>query len=235
MDTTFVLKLGGSVFTTKDDSVWNFDYLDNLKGFLKTFVGEGNKVVLNVGGGNLSRIYQNISKEKNLKTVDIDWVGVSATIINAHFVRGYLGDELCNDEIVKLNDYESNDELVFEKGVIVGGGSTPGHSSDHNALSLSSRLNIKRVFVMKDVDGVYDSDPKANPEAKRLERISWDEYIEIIGNPKGFVPKSPYPVDIVAAKEAKDLGISFVILDGKNLENLKKALSKEEFVGTVIS
>ena len=235
MKKVVTLKLGGSVIFKKGTAVIDFEYLGLFRDFLKKLINEGLKFTLNVGGGKLSEVYQKLASGQSMNPNDVNWIGTAATVMNAYLIRGSLGDELCEKDVFKFSDYDSSEEFNFTKDVLVAGGSGPGYSNEYNALLLAQKLGNKEVFVLKDVNGVYDSDPDTNKNAKMIENLSWDEYIEIIGNPKGFIPKSAFPVDIVAARKAKEDAMVFHILSGKDFENLEKAIKGANFTGTTIS
>jgi uridylate kinase len=81
---------------------------------------------------------------------------------------------------------------------------------------------------------VYDSDPKKNPNAKKFETISWEEYRNLI--PKEWTDAGlSTPFDPIASKTAQEAGIEVAVMNGKPLDNLKNYLKGEKFSGTVIS
>ena len=80
---------------------------------------------------------------------------------------------------------------------------------------------------------MYDSDPKINPNAKKIEKISWAKYRTII--PKEWNPGLNSPFDPTASKMAEKDGIQVIIMNGKPIDNLAKCLNGENFLGTLIS
>lgn len=79
---------------------------------------------------------------------------------------------------------------------------------------------------------VYEKDPKEFPQAKPIEEATWPEFRELVGDK--WVPGMNAPFDPIAAKNSQELGLTTVILNGKNLDNLQNYLDGKEFVGTII-
>ena len=85
----------------------------------------------------------------------------------------------------------------------------------------------------KNADYVYDSDPKINPNAKKIEKISWANYRKLI--PNEWNPGLNSPFDPIASKMAEETGVQVIIMNGKPIDNFEKCLNGESFLGTVIS
>lgn len=69
-------------------------------------------------------------------------------------------------------------------------------------------------------------------DARPIERISWDDYLKLIGGK--WMPGLRVPFDPVASKLAKKIGLKVIICHGHNFKNLDNILQGKEFVGTVI-
>jgi uridylate kinase len=121
----------------------------------------------------------------------------------------------------------------FEKSIIIGGAYEPGHSTDWDAVLAGKTVGAKKMINLSNIDYVYDSDPKINPNAKKIENISWTEYRKII--PKEWTSGLNSPFDPTASEEAEKEGMEVVIMNGKPIDNLKKYLNGEKFAGTIIS
>ena len=94
-------------------------------------------------------------------------------------------------------------------------------------------LGAKRIINLSNIDYVYDSDPKINSNAKKIEKISWKDYKALI--PKEWNPGLNSPFDPIASKIAEEEKMKVAILNGKNISNLEKYLNGKDFIGTVIS
>ena len=91
MNKSIVIKIGGSVLYDEDLNV-NFEVLEKLKKWYKKSLDEYSKIVIVVGGGNLSRMIQEKVSE-NIKDEEyLHQVGMSVTQISANITAGYLDD-----------------------------------------------------------------------------------------------------------------------------------------------
>ena len=234
---TVVVKLGGSMISKSEEKMIDFDYLSRLKAVVEESSAEGIKMFIVLGGGYLMRKYRDLAKAGGIsEDLQLHWIGTTSNNLNAELVRAYLF-ELANQRIVAYEDYYDETTLDFEAGksVIVGGGGRAGHSGDVDALLAADKLGVDTIISLKDIDGVYTSDPDKDPNATRLDKVSWDEYFEIIGEKTVHEPGGNYPVDPVASKRAKESGKKFIVMSGSDLESFKNALLGESYVGTLIS
>ena len=88
--------------------------------------------------------------------------------------------------------------IELSKPIIVGGGWKPGRSTDYVAVMLGQQLGAKKIINLSNIDYVYDSDPKKNSKAKKVERISWPDYRALV--PKDWDPGLNSPFDPIASK-----------------------------------
>ena len=137
--------------------------------------------------------------------------------------------EYAHKEVVA--DLSTN--FTFEKPIIIGSAFRPGRSTDWDAVEGAKTLGAKKIINLSNTDYVYDSDPKINPNAKKIEKISWSEYRKLI--PKEWSPGLNSPFDPIASEMAEKEGIKVIIMNGKPIDNLAKCLNGEKFLGTVIS
>lgn len=222
-----VISLGGSLIVP--DAI-DVTFLDYFKRIIEVEVQKtGRQIVIITGGGATARRYQRAAKEvqPELTDEDLDWIGIYTTRMNARFVYHLLKD-ITSPEII-------TDPLDFELGeepVMVGAGWKPGWSSDNDAVEAANTIEADTVINLSNVDAVYSDDPKENPSAEKLDRLSWDEYRKLI--PKEWSPGLNTPFDPIASKHAQEYGLKVVIM-GRNLSNLESYLAGEEFEGSVIS
>ena len=94
-------------------------------------------------------------------------------------------------------------------------------------------VGAKKIINLSNTDYVYDSDPKKNPQAKKIEKISWADYRALI--PKEWNPGLNSPFDPIASEMAQKEGMQVIIMNGKPIDNLAKYLNGEKFSGTIIS
>ena len=221
---TVIISIGGSVIVP--DAVDT----DFLKDFRKLILelAQDKKIVLISGGGKICRKYNEaaiaitpVAKE------DLDWLGIQATRLNAYLLKCILSDIACS-AIVESPE----GEIAFDNKVLVGGGWKPGWSTDYCAVRLAQRFGSSTVINMTNTDYVYDEDPRKNPDAKKIESLSWQEMKKLVGDE--WSPGLNMPFDPLASAEAEKSGFRVVIL-GNDLENLKKCSEGQEFKGNIIS
>mgnify|MGYP001612616060 CR=1 FL=1 len=224
MPKTIILSLGGSLIFPK-----NLDkkFLTNFKKVIKTYIKKNYKFVIICGGGRLARNFQQVaSKNKKLSNKELDWLGIYATKINAYLLKSIF-DDYADDNIIQ----NPNLKIKFKKNIIIASGWLPGWSTDHDAVLVARNLGVKEIINMSNVDFVYDKDPRKFKNTKKIERISWKNFIKLID--KKWKAGMNVPFDPIASKEAQKLKIKVSIV-GKDLKNLENLLSGKKFKGTVI-
>jgi uridylate kinase len=226
MQETIVISLGGSLIIPDEIDV---NFLEEFKDLILANVKKGKKFVIITGGGKICRRYQDVLRKIEKPTSeDLDWLGIFSTRFNAEFVKILFGDKAEREIII-----DPTSPIKVERPIIVGGGWKPGWSTDYVAVVLGKQLGAKKIINLSNTDYVYDADPKINPNAKKIEQISWENYRAII--PKEWNPGLNSPFDPIASKMAQEEGMTVFIMNGKSIENLDKCLNGEKFMGTVIS
>ncbi len=227
-----VIKLGGSLISLSDDRLIDFNYLENLKKVLLEF--EDTQFAVVIGGGYLCRKYQKfVGKENNLSDRSLDWLGIATINLNAECVK-CLWEDITEDEVIKYHEYDESYDIEFNKKVLVGAANSPGHSSDTDAVVMADKIGTQEIYRLTDVEAIYTKDPEEHPEAEILTNLTWDEYFEVLGI-KEFTPGGHYPIDPIAAREAKSLGQTFKVMGGRNLDNFRESLLGNSFKGTTVS
>ena len=208
------------------------DFVERFRQSIINEVGKGQKFLIIVGGGKISRWYQAALKELVSDQHDgaLDWMGIAGTRINADLVRRAFGDQ-AYDQLVSdpTLDYEGLESAK----VVIGFGWKPGWSTDYVATCFADKLQAKNIINLSNVDYVYTADPKIDPNAKKLDKITWGEYAELI--PKDWKPGMSAPFDPVATKKAQEINIRLSFVAASNLDNLSSCVRGESFEGTVIS
>jgi uridylate kinase len=226
---TTVLSLGGSLIVP--DAI-DTEFLKEFKKLVLEHIdkgkGKNRRLVIVTGGGKTCRTYNEAAEKiTEIKKDDLDWLGISATKLNAELVRCILSDYAYEKVVM-----DPTVEIKTDKRIIIASGYTPGNSSDKVAIMQAKNFGARTVINMTNVDRVYDSDPRKNKDAKPFDRLSWKEFLGIIG--EEWVPGKNVPFDPVASRLAMDNGIKTIILDGKDIGNLRKCLLGNRFEGTVI-
>lgn len=227
MDTNehIVISLGGSLIVPEQiDTLFIKSFVDMIHEYVK----KGTHFVIITGGGRASRNYTLAAKEISAPSnVDLDWIGIATTRLNAELIRVSFGD-IAHEEIL----FNPESIPTTHKSIIVGGGWKPGNSSDLAAVMCAKGIGAKKVINLSNIDYVYTSDPRYNPEATKIEESNWSDFRALL--PKEWDPGLNSPFDPIAAEQAENLGLEVVIMNGKNIDNLKKYLDGEAFIGTVI-
>lgn len=221
-----VISVGGSLIVPEEI---DRDFLSSFKQFIKKRIKKGDRFILIAGGGKTARKYQDAAAAvSEIDNEEKDWLGIHSTRLNAHLLRTIFKN-YANPKVIK--DYE-NDEVDFKEEILVGAGWKPGWSTDYCAVLLAEKYGADSLINLSNIKYVYSEDPKVNPDAKRYDRISWDEFRGIVGNE--WDPGMSVPFDPIASKKASDMKLKVAILNGKNLFNINEYLDDSEFEGTII-
>lgn len=226
MQETIIISLGGSLIIP--DQI-DTDFLKDFKSIILSHVKQGKKFVIITGGGKICRRYQDAAKTlSSPSSEDLDWIGIASLKLNAELLRVVFGQYAHDKVISNFSDNPSS-----ERSVIIGSAYKPGHSTDWDAVLAAKTFGAKKVINLSNTDYVYDSDPKINSNAKKIENISWADYKNLI--PKEWNPGLNSPFDPIASEMAQKEGIQVMIMNGKPINNLEKCLDGKKFKGTVIS
>jgi len=225
-----VISLGGSIVAP---SGVDFQFLKNFKDLIRSFLYDDDKrrFIFVVGGGGPAREWQKACREicgNNLIDEEADWIGIMATRLNAQLVKAVMS-EWCYQDVV--NDPTKAEPLTGK--ILVAAGWKPGFSSDYDAVLLAERFGAKLVINLSNIEKVYTGDPKTDPDAKPLDKISWADFRTMVGDE--WKPGKNVPFDPIASRYAEKIGLKVVCAAGKNLKNLKNILLDKPFTGTTIS
>jgi len=223
---TIVLSLGGSLIIPKTG--FDIKFLKNFKKMILAQIKNGYRFIIVCGGGWTARQYQASAREVgDLVPEDIDWIGIHATRLNAHFMRTIFRD-YANPVVIK----NPTKKINWKEKVLVGAGWQPGCSTDYDAVLIAKTYGAKTLINLSNIEYVYDSDPRTNPEAKKLVNVSWKDFRKIVGDK--WIPGANFPFDPVAARGAEKMQMKVVVMSGANLIEVKKAIEGRKFTGTMI-
>ena len=227
MHNIVVISLGGSLIVPNGGI--DHSFLKRFRELIVSEVEEGKRFLIVVGGGKTARHYQEAAlKVGKLDKEDVDWLGIHSTHLNAQLVRTILRERAHLKIITHFDKVEE-----FEEPIMVAAGWKPGHSTDYDAVLHAKNHGADTVVNLSNIDYVFDSDPKKNPDARPLKKIKWADFRKLVGDT--WAPGSNHPFDPIASKEAQKSGLKVVVMDGKNLPNFKNFLDGKEFEGTTIS
>lgn len=225
---TIVMSVGGSLIVP--DTI-DTTFLSNLKHFIETQIAEHNRrFIVITGGGQTARRYQDASRTvTNLSSDDLDWLGIHATRLNGHLLRTIFKDIAYPVVITNPDDIL---DIPQDTPLIIASGYRPGSSTDFRAIQIAQHVGASKMINLSNIDHVYTDDPKHNPNAEKIESISWNEFRKLI--PDEWDPGLSSPFDPIAAKEAEAHDIEVAIVNGANLGALTHYLEGKSFTGTKI-
>ncbi len=228
MSETIVMSVGGSLIVPGQIDT---TFLASLKAFVESETAEGRRFIIIAGGGRTARNYQEAAASvSELNAEDLDWMGIHATRLNGHLLRTVFRDSA--HRVMITNPDEILDVPKHEK-VVIAAGYRPGSSTDLRAVQIAEKIGATKVINLSNIDHVYTADPRTNPDAQKIETISWSDFRALI--PADWDPGLSSPFDPIAAKVAQRDNIEVAIINGDKLEEVVKYLHGEPFVGTKIS
>ena len=152
---------------------------------VKTLVDEGLQVAIVIGGGNFWRGRTSESMERT----KADQIGMLATVMNCIYVSDAFRTAGMETEVYTpfvcgaFTELFSKDKAVkaLDEGKVVffaGGTGHPYFSTDTATVLRAIEIEADGIYLAKAIDGVYDSDPKTNPAAKKYDELSIEEVVE---------------------------------------------------------
>lgn len=226
-----LLKLSGEALAGDKKTGFDEETVRGVAVQVKELVDDGIQVGIVIGGGNFwrGRSSENIDRTK------ADQIGMLATIMNCIYVSeifrstGMMTSILTPFECGSFTKLFSKDRAnkYFDKNMVVffaGGTGHPYFSTDTGVVLRAVEVEADVILLAKAVDGVYDSDPHCNPEAKKYDEVSIDEVIE----------KNLQVVDMTASILARDNKMPMWVF-GLGEENSIVNTMKGKFNGTKVT
>lgn len=223
-----ILSVGGSLIVPNGGI--DVDFLNKLNDFIRKQVKKGRRFFLVAGGGRTARKYRDAGKGVigDLTDEDLDWLGIHATRLNAHLLRTIFQD-IAHPRII-----ENYDKKLYnwKESVVIGAGWKPGWSTDYDAVVLARDYNSNLILNLSNIDWVYDKDPSKFPDAKPIKKLTWEDMEQFVGTK--WEPGINAPFDPVASQLAKKLGLTVIVTNGTDFDNMERILECDTFKGTVI-
>ena len=236
-----VLKLSGEALAGENDGVmrnakgavklYDEQVIAGIAQQVKTLCDAGHQIAVVTGGGNIwrGRTGNEIDRVKS------DQIGMLATVMNCIYVSEIFRTEGMKTEVLtpfvcgSFTKLFSKDTAVraMKKGRVVffaGGTGHPFFTTDTGIMLRAAEVEAEVVLMAKNIDGVYDSDPAVNPDAKRYDVLTIDEVID----------QRLQALDLTASIMAKDNGMTLRVFALQEEDSIVKAASGT-FNGTTIT
>lgn len=226
-----LLKLSGEALAGSKKTGFDEETVRKVAIQVKELTDDGIQVGIVIGGGNFwrGRSSENIDRTKS------DQIGMLATIMNCIYVSEIFRSVGMGTSILTPFECGSFTKLFskdrankyFQKGMVVffaGGTGHPYFSTDTGVVLRAIEVEAEVILLAKAIDGVYDDDPRTNPEARKYEEVSIEEVIW----------KNLQVVDMTASIMARDNKMPMWVF-GLNEENSIVESVKGKFKGTKVT
>ncbi len=229
-----VLKLSGESLRGRSPDGLDWSVLDLLASEVKAAVAAGVELSLVVGGGNIWRGAQ--AEQRGMDRATADYAGMLATLINSLALQDALERAGVTTRTQSALEIRAVAEPYIyrralrhlEKGRVVifaSGTGSPYMTTDTTAALRAVEMNADVLLMAKNaVDGVYDADPKTNPNARKFEHVT---YIDILN-------RQLEVMDSTALSLCMENRLPIRVFDVFNEGSMQRILAGEH-VGTLVS
>jgi uridylate kinase len=218
------IKLSGSIFGSSAKSKFIREY-----GMMITELSKHVQPVVIAGGGNIARHYIDLARELGSDEASLDLLGIEVSRLNAKLLLNSVHS--CVYPKVPTNLEEVSIAAETGKPVILGG-LHPGQSTNATSALVAEKVRAQVFVNATDVNGIYDSDPNINRNAKAFKRITVDKCIEVLGKNSSMAGKYDL-MDMVALKIIERSRIPTVILRA-SVTNIIRVIKLDTKIGTRI-
>lgn len=228
-----VLKLSGEALAGDKKSGIDASVVDSIARQIREITEMQVQVAVVVGAGNIWR--GRIGESQGMDRATADYMGMLATVINSLAMQDALEKHGVATRVQSAIEMRSIAEPYIrrrairhlEKGRVVifaGGTGNPFFSTDTTAALRAAEIEAGVILMAKQgTDGVYDSDPRTNPHAKKFDTI---EYMDVLNRGLGVM-------DSTAASLCRDNRIPIVVFDMNVDGNIKRVIQGEN-IGTLV-
>lgn len=226
-----IMKISGEALCSEQNKPLDFDIIGNIADQIIEVAESGVEVGLIVGGGN---IWRGARVGSHMDRATADYMGMLATVINALAMQDALEAKGLQTRVQTAIEMRQIAEPYIrrkamkhlEKGRVVifaCGTGNPYFSTDTAAALRAAEMEVELIMLAKNVDAVYDSDPKTNPEAKKIEKLS---YMDVMNRGLDVM-------DNTAITLCMDNSIPIIVF-GVNEKDSIKQVVQGEMIGTII-
>ena len=227
-----LLKLSGEVLMGNQQFGIDPEFVAELAREVKAAKDSGLEICLVIGGGNIFRGMAGAAK--GMDRAQADYMGMLATVMNALAMQNALEqcgvhtrvqsaiemDQVCEPVIRRRAErhLEKGRVVIFAAGV-----GSPYFTTDSGAALRAAEMKCDALFKGTSVDGVYDCDPKTNPNAKRYDTVDYNTVLA----------EDLKVMDASAVARCRDNNIPIVVFSIREQGNLAKVLAGEGVQTTV--
>lgn len=224
-----ILKISGEALK-EDNNLVGSSKLEIIKQTIDLLQKDKHQVGIVIGGGNFFRGREHPDMNK----VTADTIGMLGTVMNALYLKDYLEKNKIKAVVstpftfpnlipnynkdVLNNFYEENTVIIFGGGV-----GKSGYSTDSGVIKAALILESDLIIKLTNVDGVYDSDPKKNKDAKKYDKITYEEVLK----------QKLEVMDEYAIKNCQEKSIKILVLNFLDYEKILDYFKGIQ-VGTII-
>lgn len=227
-----LIKISGEALAGERHFGLNFDVIGPVCDVIKRCVALGCEIGLVVGGGNFWRGVKDGGGR--MERTRADHMGMLATTINSLALADALeqrGVDVRVQTAIAMNQIaepyiRSRATTHLSKGRVVifaCGTGNPYFSTDTAAVLRAAEINAEVILLAKNIDGVYDSDPAKNPQAKKYDRLT---YMDVLNQGLGVM-------DTTATSLSMDNHIPILVFALKDPENIYRVITGEK-IGTLV-
>ena len=227
-----LLKLGGEMFGGGEVGL-DPDVVHQVARQIAEVVRSGVQVAVVIGGGNFFRGAQ--LQQRGMERTRSDYMGMLGTVMNSLALQDFLEKEGIETRVQTAITMGQVAEPYIprrairhmEKGrvVIFGAGlGAPFFSTDTCAAQRALEVGAQVLLMAKTVDGVYDADPKINPNATKFDVVSYGEVIQ----------RSLKVADVTAISLCMDNDLPIIVFDLLTQGNIDRAVRGER-IGTLVT
>ena len=181
-----LIKISGEALAGEKKTGFDFDLISEVCTVLKQASDQGAQIGVVIGGGNFWRGVKDGAGK--VERVSADRMGMLATCMNCLAVCDVLRQLGAKARVMTAVDimgvgerYDTRRAIEYlEAGEIVlfaGGSGLPFFSTDTASALRAAEIHADAILLAKNIDGVYDDDPRKNPNAVKFDRISYDEVL----------------------------------------------------------
>ena len=211
-----LLKLSGEALGGQSGKVFDEDTVVGVAKQIKAIVEEGLQVGIVIGGGNFWRGRTSGKMER----CRADQIGMLATVMNCIYVSVTCGSFTSLYSKDRVEEGFAAGKVLF----FAGGTGHPYFSTDTATVLRAVEIEADTILLAKAIDGIYDSDPKTNPEAVKFDEISIEEVVN----------RKLQAMDLTASIMCLEQRMPMLVFDLKEENSIINAVHGE-FSGTKVT